>query len=105
MLLGQRPSALLSACAPPASAAPSARAYAAGQPAVSGHIERLREFDGLTVPMWGTTRTAGTSKINNSIVKSIFQGQKVSALRVHKVQVDRIQGGSARGNPPRGRPV
>jgi hypothetical protein len=103
----QRPSTLAPACALSAVAAIRARAYVAGHPAVpatSAGLERL------LVPNGAMPRTAGASKINNSIqtlgkgvATSIFQDQKVSGLRVHTV--DQIQGVDARGIPPRGRPV
>jgi hypothetical protein len=105
LTMNQRPSALLAACAPAAAGELVARSYGAGQTAVPAQ---------LLVRMWGTSGTAHTVKINNSMgsafaqgegmAKSIFQDQSVSAVRVHKVQDDRIQGGSARGIPPRGRP-
>jgi hypothetical protein len=106
----QRPSTLASACAPSAVAAIRARAYVAGHPAVSATFAGLER---LLVPNQVMRPTAGASKINNSmsdiqtlgkgVAKSIFQDQKVSGLRVHTV--DQIQGGDARGIPPRGRPV
>jgi hypothetical protein len=106
-MINQRPSTLAFACALSAVAATDARAYVAGHPAVPATIARLER---LMVPNGAMRRTAGTSKINNSIqtlgkgvVKSIFQDQKVSGLQVHTV--DQIQGGDARGIPPRGRPV
>jgi hypothetical protein len=107
-MIFQRPSTLASACARVAVAAIEARPYAAGQPAVSAPLAER-----LVVPTRDVRRTAGASKINNSmsntqlqgkgVATSVFQDQKVSGLRVHTV--DQIQGGNARGIPPRGRPV
>ena len=101
----QRPSTFAAACAPVAIAAPIARTYVAGLTAVPAPLAKL------LVPTWDMRRKAGTSKINNSMgialtegkAKSIFQDQSVSGQQVHTV--DPIQGGSARGIPPRGRPV
>ena len=105
MTNSQRPSTFAAACAPVAAAAPTARTYVAGLTAVPAPIAKL------IVPTWDMRRKAGGSKINNSMgialaegkAKSIFQGTGVFGLRVHTV--DQIQGGSARGIPPRGRPV
>lgn len=101
----QRPSTFAAACAPVAVAASPARTYVAGLSAVPAPIAKL------LVPTWDMRRKAGVSKINNSMgialtegkAKSISQDQSVFGPQVHTV--DQIQGGSARGIPPRGRPV
>jgi hypothetical protein len=99
-----RPSALASACAP-AFVAPAAQGFL-GLPAVS-------------TPTWLPTlafnpeKLHATSltidKINNYIgsgpATSITKDQKVPAQRVQTVQADMVKGGSARGIPPRGKPV
>jgi hypothetical protein len=94
----QRPSTLASACVPSAATAIGARAYAAGHPAV---LERLL-VSNQVMP-----RMAGASKINNSIsdIQTLGKGvaKSIFGLRVHTV--DQVQGGDARGIPPRGRPV
>jgi hypothetical protein len=100
----QRPSTLASACAPSAVAAIRARAYVAGHPAVPATIAGLER---LLVPNQVMPRTAGASKINNSMsdIQTLGKGvaKSIFGLRVHTV--DQIQGGDARGIPPRGRPV
>jgi len=101
----QRPSTFAAIRASAAVAAPLARTYVAGLMAVPAQNAKL------LVPTGDMRRKAGASKINNSMgialtegkAKSIFQGQSVFGPQVHTV--DQIQGGSARGIPPRGRPV
>jgi hypothetical protein len=91
----QRPSTLASACASPAAAVLAARPYVAGRTAVWALAEVRYEKTILPVP--DMPRTAGNSKINNSMGDTRAFGQGHT--------VDQIQGGSARGIPPRGRPV
>ena len=102
-----RPSVLAAACTPVLAAASVAQSNALGQPAVRSwvatslfglHAGRtdIRQINNYM----GTTSAKGTG-----MATSIAEGRAVSAMRIQPVQVDKVKGGSARGIPPRGRPV
>jgi len=103
--LGWRPSTLAAACVPSATVA---QPHALGQPAVAIKVR--------TAPIFGHAADFGATKINNymgTIAAAVAEGATTSSLipmnsaavRVQKVQGDKVKGGDARGIPPRGRPV
>jgi hypothetical protein len=106
--LGWRPSTLVPACAPSVLAS-AAQPYALGQPAVSIKVR--------TAPIFGHASVVGAMKINNymgtvaavvtaeGVTESSLIPMNAAAVRVQKVQGDKVKGGDARGIPPRGRPV
>ena len=101
-----RPSVLASACSPALAAASVAQTYALGQPAVRGQVATA-SF-GLLAGRTASEKinnSMGTSAKGTGLATSIVEGRNVSAMRIQPVQVDKVEGGHARGIPPRGRPV
>jgi hypothetical protein len=127
--IGWRPSTLAAACAPALATANAAQASVLGQPAVAIRVPVVRDLSAFagkdpvgsgfkvrTAPIFDHAVILGAEKINNymgTIAAPTAEGATASSLlpmnsavaRVQTVQVDKVKGGDARGNPPRGRPV
>jgi hypothetical protein len=90
----------------------AAHAYVVGQPAVWFEVRTV--FNPATTA-GGTSTTqinncigTTTSAKGDGVAMAYLRDRKVSALRnltVQAIQDDKVQGGDARGIPPRGRPV
>ena len=107
MSMTRRPSALISACPPPAAFTATVVPVRLNVPglAASEIQPRTASFPGLAAG------NSTTSKINYmGYANAMGDGAATSNLLVtaaqrHQVEVDKATGGNARGIPPRGRPV
>jgi hypothetical protein len=107
---GVRPSVLSAACTPALAAASVAQSYALGQPAVRGWVAAsafgLHAGRTTSVKINNYTGTiSAQQEVRRDGMATLIEGRIVSAARIQSVQVDKVKGGTARGIPPRGRPV
>ena len=127
--IGWRPSTPAAAC-PPNVLANAAQVLVLGQRAVQVQVPVVRDlyaFAGKdragsgskvrTAPVFDHPAVGDATKINNYMgtiaAAATVEGATTSSLiqmnsafvRVQMVQGDKVKGGDARGNPPRGRPV